>query len=454
LLVITLFSLINLNFLVFGQKITLNNNFELMASKNLGDFQYVPGEVIVKFKDKINIKLEANVDSFSAINKKYGASDFELFCKEKYLDAFRSLYKIKYKSPDLTEIVNELRELSIVEYAELNYIYEASMLPNDNYFDQQWSLNQSNDHDIDAPAAWDIETGSSSITIAIVDTGIDYNHPDLIKNNWINVGEVPSNGIDDDNNGYIDDVFGWNFKNQNNNPIDRDGHGTHCAGIASAVANNGIGIAGVCWSTKLMSISCNFNIWKLSKGITYATENNADIISMSWGGNNPSDTLKDVIKYAFLKNVVLIAASGNKNNSDFFYPAAYYGVISVSSTNKNDQRADFSNYGLWVDLSAPGEDIYSTYLEYSYKNLSGTSASAAIVSGVVGLMLSVKPRQSNLAIKNILCSTADEINTDENIGGRVNAFRAVREVKDKIVFKSFIPGLIIDFIKCMLHKKL
>ena len=192
-----------------------------------------------------------------------------------------------------------------VEYAEPNYLYSMQQvragnqgtIPNDPYFYQQWSLDQTSDADIDAPEAWDIETGDPSVVIAILDTGVDYNHEDLAGNIWINDDEI-EDGQDSDGNGYIDDIRGWDFGSGDNDPMDWNGHGTHCSGIASAMTNNNVGIAGVCWNCKIMPLKFDFSNVEAAEALAYAADNGADVISMSWGGYVYSQLLHDALNYA------------------------------------------------------------------------------------------------------------------------------------------------------------
>jgi len=270
------------------------------------------------------------------------------------------------------------------------------------------------DYDIDAPEAWDIETGSSDIVIAVVDSGIDYKHEDLTENIWNNTDEIPNNGIDDDNNGYIDDFRGWNFNGDDNDPMPYryNQHGTMCAGVIGAIGNNGVGIAGVCWDCSLMPVKCFENDFSysdiLADGIIYAADNGADIISMSWGSYEESQLIKDAIEYAYSKGCVLVSAAGNENTREKSYPAAFENVISVAATDKNDKKASFSNWGSWIDVAAPGLDIYTTERNNQYRCFSGTSAACPHVAGVAGLLLSKDRSLTQENILTIIKSGADE----------------------------------------------
>ena len=318
-----------------------------------------------------------------------------------------------------------------VEYAEPNYIAHATFLPNDPRYSDQWGLTQ-----IGTPSAWDVTRGSPAIVIAIIDTGVDLNHPDLASRLWVNPGEILGNGIDDDNDGFVDDVNGWNFVENNNIPQDGIGHGTHVAGIAAAATNNGIGVAGVCPNCRIMPIrtmddSGVGTYSNIAAGITYAAQKGARVINLSLGGIYYSQVLYDAVANASLVSVI-VAAAGNNNEQTLFYPAAYDDfVIAVGATDPNDQKATFSNYGSWVDLMAPGVSIWSTFYDDTYAALSGTSMAAPFASGVAGLVYSLHLNWSANAVRAQLLHTADPIDA-LNPGyagllglGRLNALKAL-----------------------------
>jgi len=360
------------------------------------------------------------------------------------------------------------------------------VIPDDPYFDIQWALNQDNDCDIDAPEAWNTETGDENVVIAILDTGVDWDHPDLADNIWINPGEdlngngivdpYDFNNIDDDNNGFIDDIRGYDFVNTknsvapgedgtipDNDPMDFHGHGTHCSGIASAVTNNNEGIAGICWNCNIMPVRIGYkgslgtaymDTDDSVNGLVYAADNGADVISMSWGGNSESQLLKEAIDYAYNKGVVLVAAAGN-NNVDLdnyplpFLPAEYENIIAVAATDSSDNRAKFSNYGFQIDVAAPGVNIYSTFPNNSYKKTNGTSMACPYVAGLAALILSKKPDLNPMELRTILHSSTDTINTDKSVGfGRINAYNALQKTASVIAnidipkIKSEVKGII------------
>ena len=412
------------------------------------DSDFVPGELLVKFKPGISVKPSVSAkgiattgySSIDKLNEQYNVTSLEkVFKTAKKSFAKEILYLTNIhilKLPadaDILAVVEAYQKDPNVEYAEPNYIYHTSIItPNDPGFVYQWALNQSSDHDIDAPEAWDIARGNESIVIAIVDTGVDWDHPDLATNIWNNSDEI-LDGNDTDGNGYIDDVGGWDFVNNDNNPMDDNGHGTHCAGIASAVTNNSVGIAGVCWNCTIMPIKGlnsegSGSNTDLSNAIIYAADNGADVISMSWGSYSSSNLLKDALNYTYNKSVILVAAAGNYypiGTCSKHYPAGYDNVIAVAATDSSDARASFSNWGSWIDVAAPGIEIYSAYWNDTYATLSGTSMSCPFVAGLTGLILS-KTDFSQEEIRTILRSTTDNLSSNKYIGiGRMNAYKAI-----------------------------
>jgi len=352
---------------------------------------------------------------------------------------------------DVESALAQLREMPEIEAAQLNRVFHLDYVPNDPQIGDQWALEK-----IHAFAAWDHQRGSSNVLTAIIDTGIDYNHPDLAPNLWVNPGEDLNgnnvfdaddlNNVDDDGNGFVDDVWGWDFTDapnypdggdylqRDNDPMDEMGHGTAVAGIIAAVADNGIGIAGLAHNCRVMNVRAftsggNGEEDDVASAILYAIKNGAQIINMSWGDVFVSRVIDDVIRYAASKGIVLVASAGNSSTDRIHYPSGFEGTISVGATDEKDNLAGFSNYGPSVDLVAPGVNILSTALKGSYSLVNGTSFSAPYVSGTAALLLSEDSDATPDAVRGILLEAADDLGTagrDHFYGaGRLNAAKAL-----------------------------
>jgi subtilisin family serine protease len=327
-----------------------------------------------------------------------------------------------------------------VLYVEPNYKTRvfAPIIPDDFEFESLYGLYNTGANggfpraDIHAPEAWDITKGSRDIIVAVVDTGIDFFHEDLRSNIWVNTKEIPGNGIDDDGNGYVDDVYGFDFVSNDNDPFDDHFHGTHVAGTIGAMGNNGLGVVGVNWNVRIMAVKAfdeqgGGTVSAAIGALHYAVVNGARIINCSWGLEDHSRALADAIAEAQAAGVLVVAAAGNSRTDAPFYPAAYDSVIAVASVNNKGQRSNFSNFGAHVDISAPGEQILSTVPDSKYDTVSGTSMAAPHVSGVAALVLSRHPDFNPLQVATILKNTADPVSSDRPIGrGRVNAFEAAK----------------------------
>jgi subtilisin family serine protease len=338
-----------------------------------------------------------------------------------------------------------------VMLAQPNYTRYAiqSSPPNDPYWldGTLWGLNK-----IQMAPVWtDITTGDGSVVIADIDTGVNFNHPDLAANMWRNPGEIPDNGVDDDSNGYIDDVYGIDTVNHDSNPIDDHGHGSHTSGTVAAVGNNGVGVVGVNWNAKLLgckflsaagsgtdagAVECfNYIVALKNRGV------NIRVTSNSWGvsrgGGPPAAVLQSAIDAAGAAGIVNVFAAGNNgtnNDTAPFDPASYPlpSIVAVASSGQSDARSSFSNYGATsVHLAAPGENIGSTYLGTGYASSSGTSMAAPHVSGVAALLARLDPTLSVAAIKALLLDNVDQLpqwNGVVSSGGRLNAYRAASAV--------------------------
>jgi subtilisin family serine protease len=273
---------------------------------------------------------------------------------------------------------------------------------------------------IKAPEAWKQGYTGQGVTVAVIDTGVDYNHQDLKNNIWTNNKEIVGNGIDDDGNGYVDDTNGWNFSDNNNNTLDNNGHGTHVSGIVAG-ANDGVGVTGVAYNAKIMPVkvldasgSGSYNA--IASGIRYAVNNGAKVINLSLGGDYSNQTLQSALEYADSNGVVVVMASGNDGRSLPGYPARYADKlgIAVGAVDANGQLTDFSNRSGSNELAyvtAPGQNIYSSIPNNEYENKTGTSMASPYVSGVVALMLSANPNLTVAQVRNIITSTAGNSNS-------------------------------------------
>ena len=292
-----------------------------------------------------------------------------------------------------------------VEAAELDYVYQATAVPNDPNYSSQWHHTN-----VKSAQAWDVVQGSNK-TIAIIDTGIDLDHADLAAK------LVPGAS-------FVDRVTSAN---------DDQGHGTHCAGIAAGIGNNGVGITGMDQTAKLMPVKVlnkrgSGYTSDIIEGVYFAVDNGADVLSMSLGGGGATQAFQDAINYAWSKNRVVVAAAGNEGVSTLSYPAAYNNVVSVAATDANDNKTSWSNYGSsWVDVAAPGNAIYSTYYNGGYTTMSGTSMATPLVAGLMALTWGKNPTATNSAVVNRVLTTADNTaGTGSSFKyGRVNAYNAV-----------------------------
>lgn len=391
---------------------------------------YVAGEIIIQYQENLlnrvltqrasseskiidilstnyhlGLKSQTNGKKYRKLIKTNSARKSLLISKNEML-----VLKFDNQSEDIEALAADIKNSTALKNAGIkiqkvypNYLFEVdASSPNDTLYPNQWALPH-----INANLAWDKSDGAGAV-VAVIDTGVDYKHEDLKANIWRNEDEIAGNGIDDDNNGFIDDIRGWDFiadgvncaqeedcSKRDANPNDVNGHGTHVSGIVAAVQNNSIGISGIAVKAKIMPLKAAFatvssallKSTDVYDAITYATDNGADVINMSFAGKNLG-ILESAIREAHKAGVVFVAAAGNQGSSEKMYPAALPEVISVGAIDPDGEKTSFSNYGDWVDIVAPGSNIYSTLPKGAYGFKSGTSMASPYVAGVAALIKS------------------------------------------------------------------
>lgn len=424
-------------------------------------------EEIDALNTQFSVKSITPVFGISSQNEKFGWRHiewglhlwFELECDSRIdirdiVTAYRHQQQdIQWSEPVYVKVLNE------VKYANISAPGPISRwIPNDPNYTTQWHFNNmgqtggTEDADIDLPEAWNLEKGHSNVVVAVIDQGIQTNHPDLAANMWINPGEIAGNGIDDDNNGFVDDIYGYNFSDMTG-AITAGYHATHVGGTVSAVTNNGIGVSGIAGGSgsgdgvRLMSCQV-FSTSSSGFAIApvYAADNGAAISQNSYCYNSAGyyeQAVLDAIDYfnangggLVMDGGITLFAAGNHSSTGNWYPGCYSGCFAVAATDHNDIKASYSNYGPWVDVSAPGTDVYSTYTGSSYNTVSGTSMACPHVSGIAALAISLCHRNdvtiANNELDNILRNSADnhyDLNANY-VGmlgtGRINAHTAVQ----------------------------
>ena len=412
---------------------------------------YVPGEILVKYRTSANIAVESDLQSLHG-----------LAAKKKLPAIGTTVYKLP-QGMDVQTALTLLKDDPQVAYAEPNYYARPTANPNDPSFPVQWGLNNTGqavlgvsgvpDADINGPEAWNLTTGHSSIVIAVIDTGVDILHPDIKPNLWVNMGELAGfasidtwqpNGVDDDGNGYVDDIVGWDFFFNVNNPNDEvSGHGTHVAGFAAARGNNGAGVTGVSWEASIMALATQdyadggLPISAVAAALIYAESMGAHVINMSLGLYQDSRVLRDAIN-SVTRAVIVCAAGNDGTDNDVrpHYPSSYpnANLIAVTATNQSDQPASFSNVGLSsVDVAAPGTRIYSTTSRFvdagGYAFLGGTSQATPMVAGLAVLLRAADGTLAPIQIVSIIKNSVDGLPILTNriaTGGRINAQRALQ----------------------------
>ncbi len=402
---------------------------------------FFDGEIYVKYNDDFAIDFsnqfvepqslvglnEELVKEFGIIQARFS---FNKISDIKLQRTVRLKFTEHEKADDL---IKYFEQLAYIEYAEKIPLVYPTYTPNDfgkNNYNDVWHL-----YKIKATKAWDFTKGDTNITVAVVDQEVDINHPDLKDNIWTNPNEIP-------NNGYVDDVHGWDVADNDNTPNNYNNsilnHGTPCAGLISAITNNNIGISSIGFNLRIIPVKASSDnqtnnfITYAYDGIAYAAQIKADIISCSFGGSISSSTAQNTIKFASAQGSIIVASAGNNNNSAAHYPASYLNVISVAASEINDKKASFSTYGNSISVTAPGVRIRTTLKDGNYVSFNGTSASCPLTAGLLGLMKSYMPSIKNNDLEQCLINSADNIDNlnPSYIGklgsGRVNAERALQ----------------------------
>lgn len=424
--------------------------------------QYSKTDLLVQFKPNASFEKENciknnsfRISELDILNNTFGLDEIQLTGNRHTKDTYLLRFKEEVDIPNLIEKYSATDLFSIVEP---NFIGQGhSVIPNDQYFFRQYGLlnngtltSSLEDADIDMELAWDIQQGDESIVVAILDTGLKMDHPEFDGRLWINEDESAGEN-DDDGNGFVGDVLGWDFANVDNDPSDDYGHGTNVTGILGATGNNGIGYAGVDWNCKLMICKIlgddNYGLYSWwTDAIYYAVDNGAKVLNMSVGGSGYSSIMQQAAEYAYLNGVTIVVSMGNENRLAPSYPAAYSTTIGVGSTNNNDHRTEpffwdetsGSNFGPHIDVVAPGNFIYG--LQYQSNSnyhtyWGGTSQAAPLVAGLSSLLMAQDPSRTPDDIRSIIRNTAeDQVGnvTEDTEGfdiyyghGRVNAFAAL-----------------------------
>jgi subtilisin family serine protease len=415
------------------------------------DTNFRSNRVIVKQKQSVSASEVSNLQAQIGVTKVTTAEEFGIAIweipsgkVEETISAYSNDPRVEYIEPDYIITLEDVEKTSPTQEI-LETITPQTTTPNDPSYPQLWGLNNTGqtggtpDADIDAPEAWDIQTGNPNTVIGVIDTGVDYNHPDLVDNIWTNPGETAGDGIDNDGNGYIDDVRGWDFAYNDNDPMDVQSHGTHVSGTIAAKGNNSVGVTGVAWNAKIMPLkflddSGSGSTSDAILALNYATAKGVKLTNNSWGGGGYSQGLYDAINTAGQQGALFIAAAGNESsNNDITpaYPASYNlpNIISVASTTHTDALSGFSNYGpTSVDLGAPGSSIYSTTPGGNYGFKNGTSMASPHVAGGAALVWSQNPTWTAQQVKNRLLDTTDPkpaLSGRTVSGGRLNINNAL-----------------------------
>jgi subtilisin family serine protease len=410
----------------------------------------VPGEILVRFRSESSARNAAiKLTSLSTSGRRIPIH-LERF---EGAEIVAGLYLARVDPRDTPQAIESLQTLPEVDYAEPNYIWQAmSTTPNDQYFNLQWGLTS-----IEAEKAWDLTTGSSNVVVGVLDGGVDISHPDLVDNIWTNPGEIPGNGIDDDGDGFVDDVHGWDFQHNDSSIFDNedgDDHATHVAGIIGARGNNSIGVAGVCWQVSILPIKVlgpnGGSISNIIAGYSYAKTLrdrgvNIRVLNNSYGGPARSQAALDAIQQLNNAGILFVVAAGNEGRNNFNfpqYPANYdvANVIAVAATTQSSGVAGFSNYGASrVALAAPGSGIASTLPNNQYGYADGTSMAAPHVSGAAALVISAKPNISLTALKGALIHS-NAASSSGKVKGFLSVYKAILAANENDTTAPGPPG--------------
>lgn len=391
---------------------------------------HVTAELLVKFKPSVSAPARGVPGSIGDVRSQ----------------GPRGVQRVKLaEGVSLEEALAALKGDSNVLYAEPNHIFAATATtPNDPNYPSQWGLEK-----IDGPAVWSEQTGSADVVVAVVDTGVEATHPALSSNMWVNADEIPSNGVDDDRNGFVDDHGGWDVAGNDNDPSDTLGHGTHVAGIAAAAGNDGIGTSGTTWDAAIMPVralddSGMGTTFGIAKAIDYAVDNGARIVNLSLGGDGYSETLSTAITSA--KQTLFVVSAGNGGSDgvgddtsvapSFPCNMPAENLICVAASDSSDALASFSNYGTMVDLAAPGKTILSTYPGGRYSYASGTSMATPFVAGAAALLWAEKPTATSTEIRSAILKGVEASSALQGkiaTGGRLHLPGALRQISPAAV---------------------
>ena len=421
-----------------------NSNVPMMASAQHAALRQIEwhGEDVSTFSDAWIVRTRGD-STPPAVSESWRATSLG-----------QGFYSLVAPGAGVREVVGWASRTAGVAYVEPDFAFTPTAVPNDVSFGQLWGLNNSGQSggvsnvDINAPEAWNTTTGSRSVVVAVIDTGIDYRHPDLASNVWTNPREVAGDGIDNDGNGYVDDIHGYDFANNDGDPMDDNGHGTHVSGTIGAAGNNGSGVAGVNWQVSIMGLkflsgSGSGSTSGAIAAINYATRMRRDFginivaTNNSWGGGGFSTALRDAIEAGGQAGILFVAAAGNEsNNNDATpsYPASYtsQSIIAVAAVDRSGNLAGFSNYGTSsVDVAAPGVSIVSTTPNGNYASYSGTSMATPHVTGTVALLAAANPQATAAQIRTAILSTTTPLASLSGrvaTGGMLNADAAVRMI--------------------------